>query len=273
MANTRPPAPVAPIAYPAMPPPHTGSSPALYAPYVHTSTTTLPAVSYGSTNSASYYGRPPPSAYAPYPPSSYAPYPPSSYVPYPSPSYAPYPPPPSSYAPPAPPAPPPTVNTQPSSRLLQSVEESLETLAPQPGAVAPQKGAYSTGLFSVFADMRIAVLGCLVPCYLSAKAMGELQGRDTVDLKWLILGTVFCCPLCNVIELWLLRHRVQKANNIHESCLMRMMAMCFFSSCALCQDAREVRIRRAAAARGMAGGGAGAGARSFSATSPLLPVT
>ena len=101
--------------------------------------------------------------------------------------------------------------------------------------------------------------------------LGELEGGDAkVDWTWLILGSLFCCPICNTIETFLTRRRVQKAYNISEPCFERILYMCFCSNFVICQDAREVRIRTraAAAAAGTAAGASGSGSGSEGGSAP-----
>jgi Cys-rich protein (TIGR01571 family) len=120
---------------------------------------------------------------------------------------------------------------------------------PPPPPPPPGSSAYTTGLLSLCTEPSITLLAVVVPCYVSARALDELEGRDTIDWKWCLLGSLLCCPICGVIEIWITRHRVQKAYGIHESLGKRFLTMFFCSQCALCQDAREVRLREGAKRR------------------------
>ena len=86
------------------------------------------------------------------------------------------------------------------------------------------------------------LLGTFVPCYLAASTIGGFR-TPGLGVDWFWLGAAVCC---NVLPLatWVARSRVQEAYNIREDCATRFLCWCACGTCQLCQDAREVRIRR-----------------------------
>ena len=101
-------------------------------------------------------------------------------------------------------------------------------------------------------DGETCCLGWFAPCYLSARVMNEVKGLPDVDESWCwgsCVPLVCCgCFCCLIAEIWVARDAVQQAYRIEEDTCFRIMLICFCTSCIVCQDAREVHLRRAASA-------------------------
>ena len=103
-------------------------------------------------------------------------------------------------------------------------------------------GTYSTGLCDCFSDGEVCLLGTFLPCYLAARTIGRFkEPGEGVDWFWLINS--FCCNL-TVCAIWEARTRVQEKYDIRQGLGDRCLMWCCCPSLQLCQDARELNVRR-----------------------------
>jgi len=143
----------------------------------------------------------------------------------------------------------------------------------------PRPSSWSTGLFDCFTDMPSCVVGCLLPCVLYGNNASALKGKAFVSsccaffglqcalsgVYLLLLQSMFAAPCkCPValhahgstirILLFMLglpaltlnnRKTIKEAYNIQEEacCGRSYLIHMFCLSCALCQEARELKIR------------------------------
>ena len=148
--------------------------------------------------------------------------------------------------------------SQPAASPRPSTRPATRPVAPRkaPPAPPPQYEAevedeepeqtYSSGLFACFDDGAICCLGCFAPCYLSARVMHEADGREGCDGDWCCCACLSCW--CLFTEIAAARSAVQQTYGIEEDEWTSTLLITCCPLCVACQDAREVRLRRAAGA-------------------------
>ena len=119
-----------------------------------------------------------------------------------------------------------------------------------PAVAVPQDQEWETSLFGCFSDCSTCCMGFWCPCCLFGKNYEKLDmGSYTSGCcKYFLLSWV-CCQCLVATSL---RENMHKQFGLKGSACSACMATCFCANCALCQDAKEIKIRQEKAAVGAA---------------------
>lgn len=110
---------------------------------------------------------------------------------------------------------------------------------PQAAHHAIQASSFKSGICGCFSDMRVCLMGCACPCLLYGDNYHRIHGQGSCG-SCLIYGF---CPCLAFIFAGENRTHLRVKYNLHEEPMSDCCLHCWCSSCALCQEAREMKSR------------------------------
>jgi Cys-rich protein (TIGR01571 family) len=99
---------------------------------------------------------------------------------------------------------------------------------------------FLAGLFDCFDDVQLCLLGWCCPCYLFGQNAEQITGEEKIPscVKYALLSYCYLGCLIHKPQ----RQAIRSAYNLEEN-PSDFISTCLCSSCANCQEARELKLR------------------------------